>query len=61
MQAPRGPEEDTTNAFTYGGWQFGSDEPDEVAGKILDTFIATTFELLLGRKTYDLFTWYWHR
>jgi dihydrofolate reductase len=58
MQAPGGPEEDTSNGFPYGGWQFGGDE-DEGADKILDTFLAAPFELLLGRRTYAIFAAYW--
>ena len=58
MQAPGGPEEDTSNGFMYGGWQFGGDE-DEVADTLLDRYMATPFELLLGRRTYDIFAAYW--
>ncbi len=57
MQAPGGPEEDTSNGFTYGGWQFGW---DKVADNIMDTIIqAVPFDLLLGRRTYDIFASYW--
>src|SRR5437588_4477814 len=58
MQAPGGPEEDTSNGFAYGGWQFGGDE-DEVVDNILNQFMAAPFELLLGRRTYDIFAAYW--
>jgi dihydrofolate reductase len=58
MQAPGGPEEDPSNGFAYGGWQFGGDE-DEVADNILDKCMAIPFELLLGRCTYDIFAAYW--
>lgn len=58
MQAPGGPEEDTSNGFKFGGWQLGSDE-DKTANNILNKFFATPFELLLGRKTYDIFAGYW--
>jgi dihydrofolate reductase len=58
MQAPGGPEEDTSGGFAYGGWQLGSDWGKE-ADKIMDKFMATPFELLLGKRTYDLFASYW--
>ena len=56
MQAPGGPEEDTSSGFTYGGWQFGW---DKVADNIMDRFMAVPFELLLGRRTYEIFAAYW--
>ena len=56
MQAPGGPEEDTSSGFTYGGWQFGW---DKVADNIMDRFMAAPFELLLGRRTYEIFAAYW--
>ena len=56
MQAPGGPKEDTSNGFSYGGWQSGW---DKVADNIMDKFMATPFELLLGRRTYDIFASYW--
>ncbi|WP_343689742.1 dihydrofolate reductase family protein [Chitinophaga sp.] len=57
LQSPGGPQEDTTNGFIWGGWQFGySDEPSrEALGKIM----AKPFDLLLGRKTYEIFAAYW--
>src|SRR6185437_1415534 len=57
MQAPGGPEEDTSNEFQYGGWQYGYG--DEVTGKTLSSWFAQPFELLLGRRTYDIFAAYW--
>lgn len=56
MQGPGGPEEDTSNGFTYGGWQYGW---DKVADNIMDKYMAVPFELLLGRRTYDIFAAYW--
>src|SRR5216684_8534 len=56
MQAPGGPKEDTSGGFTYGGWQFGW---DKVADNIMDRFMTAPFELLLGRRTYDIFAAYW--
>lgn len=59
MQAPGGPEEDTSNGFRYGGWQMDWNEPDEIADTIMDKLMTTPFELLLGRHTYDIFASYW--
>lgn len=58
MQAPGGPEEDTSGGFAYGGWQYGRFD-DEVTGEILNGFMSQPFELLLGRITYDIFAAYW--
>ena len=57
MQAPGGPEEDTADGFAYGGWQAGFG--DEVSGKIVEEFMKAPFELILGRRTYDIFAGYW--
>jgi dihydrofolate reductase len=57
MQAPGGPEEDTSGGFKYGGWTFPYF--DEFAGKIMEEQMSKTFALLLGRKTYDIFAGYW--
>lgn len=57
MQAPGGPEEDPTDDFNYGGWSFHY--WDERMGKIMDEFMAKPFELLLGRKTYEIFAAHW--
>src|SRR3989344_3480906 len=58
MQAPGGPEEDTTNGFKYGGWQT-SFPPDEMASSIMSGFFSIPFELLLGKITYNIFASYW--
>jgi dihydrofolate reductase len=57
MQAPGGPEEDPSGGFTHGGWsmRFGGEESGEVVGKIM----AGKFDLLLGRRTYEIFAAYW--
>jgi dihydrofolate reductase len=57
MQAPGGPEEDPTGGFKYGGWV----PPywDESIGACMDETFASPFDLLLGRKTYDIFAAYW--
>ncbi len=58
MQAPGGSDEDRAEGFKYGGWQGGYG--DKEADNIFDTKIhATSFDLLLGRLTYDIFASYW--
>lgn len=57
MQAPGGPEEDTSGDFKYGGWTFPYF--DEVSGKEMDKQMQGEYDLLLGRKTYDIFAGYW--
>jgi dihydrofolate reductase len=58
MQAPGGPEEDSSDGFKYGGWQAGVPS-DEMMDSVLSGIFTTPFELLLGRKTYDIFASYW--
>jgi dihydrofolate reductase len=57
MQAPGGPEEDPTGGFTQGGWSV--QYWDEMMGKEMDRTIRTPFDLLLGRKTYEIFAAHW--
>lgn len=57
MQAPGGPEEDPTGGFEYGGWVFP--HADEETGKALFELFEKPFDLLLGRKTYDIFSAFW--
>jgi dihydrofolate reductase len=57
MQAPGAPEEDDSGDFTYGGWSVNY--WDEQMGQVMDETMATPFDLLLGRKTYDIFAAYW--
>jgi dihydrofolate reductase len=57
MQAPGGPEEDPTGNFEYGGWSFNY--WDDIMGKTMDEFMSKPFELLLGRKTYEIFAAHW--
>lgn len=57
MQAPGGPDEDTSGGFKYGGWTFP--HFDETLGEVMDQQMGMTFDLLLGRKTYDIFAAYW--
>lgn len=56
MQAPGGPEEDTSGSFSYGGWV--APYFDEVYGKVLDRQLKPA-DLLLGRKTFEIFASYW--
>lgn len=58
MQAPGGPEEDTSSGFKYGGWQAGVDM-DEMMASTLSAIMRAPFELLLGKKTYEIFASYW--
>ncbi len=57
MQAPGGPDEDPTGGFEYGGWVFP--HADEETGKALFELFEKPFDLLLGRKTYDIFSAFW--
>jgi dihydrofolate reductase len=57
MQAPGGPEEDPADSFTYGGWSVNY--WDDMMGQFMDESMAKPFELLLGRKTYEIFAAYW--
>ena len=57
MQAPGGPEEDPTGGFKYGGWAAGY--WDDFLGGVMDEQMAKPFDLLLGRKTYEIFAAYW--
>jgi dihydrofolate reductase len=56
MQAPGGPEEDTENGFKYGGWT--APYGDESSGKTMQKILEPA-DLLLGRKTFDIFENYW--
>lgn len=57
MQAPGGPEEDTSGGFKYGGWTVPYF--DDFAGKIMAEQMKQPFSLLLGRKTFEIFAAYW--
>ncbi len=57
IQAPGGPEEDTSGGFKYGGWTFPYF--DDFSGKIMTKQMKQPFSLLLGRKTFDIFASYW--
>src|SRR5919107_1630419 len=57
MQAPGGPEEDDSGRFAYGGWSvnYWDDQMSEVMGEAM----SRPFDLVLGRRTYDIFAAYW--
>src|SRR5436190_21943142 len=57
MQAPGGPTEDPTKGFKFGGWVMPYF--DHEFGEELDRFFKEKFDLLLGRKTYEIFAGYW--
>jgi dihydrofolate reductase len=57
MQAPGGPEEDTSGGFHRGGWSVGYF--DEFVGQEMAKEMGHPFDLLLGRRTYDIFASYW--
>ena len=57
MQGPGGPEEDPSNGFTHGGWAMRF--VDDAAGQVIGETIAGEFDLLLGRRTYDIWVTYW--
>lgn len=58
MQAPGGPQEDPTGGFRFGGWTFPwfDESAQQPMGKFL---IEPEYDLLLGRRTYDIFAAYW--
>lgn len=60
MQAPGGPEEDPSENFAFGGWTapFWAEDTDPFMG-VFDHPSDHPFDLLLGRKTYDIFAAYW--
>lgn len=57
MQAPGGPGEDESGGFAYGGWSVNY--WDELMGQVMTEAMSTPFDLLLGRRTYDIFAAYW--
>jgi dihydrofolate reductase len=57
MQAPGGPEEDGEGGFAYGGWSVNY--WDDQMGEVMGEAMSKPFDLLLGRKTYDIFAAFW--
>jgi dihydrofolate reductase len=57
MQAPGGPEEDPSGGFTHGGWAVP--HFDDAVGETVDEWMGRSFDLVLGRKTYEIFAAHW--
>ncbi len=57
IQAGGGPEEDTSGGFAYGGWQ--APYTDDVLGTVMKRQMNMPFDLLLGRKTFEIWAPYW--
>jgi dihydrofolate reductase len=57
IQAGGGPEEDTSGGFAYGGWQ--APYADEVLGTVMNRQMNLPFDLLLGRKTFEIWAAFW--
>ncbi|MFL6754342.1 MAG: dihydrofolate reductase family protein, partial [Sphingomicrobium sp.] len=57
MQAPGGPEEDPSGGFRHGGWSFAfwDGSMEQPFGKVIES----DYDLLLGKRTYDIFSAYW--
>jgi dihydrofolate reductase len=56
MQAPGGPEEDTSGGFRFGGWS--APYGDEISGKVMQKLMKPS-DLLLGRRTFEIWENYW--
>jgi len=57
VQAPGGPTEDTTGGFAYGGWTVPYF--DDFSGQVMGEQMKQPFNLLLGRRTFEIFASYW--
>jgi dihydrofolate reductase len=57
MQAPGGPEEDRDGGFVHGGWS--APLWDDMMGQVMGESMSRPFDLVLGRRTYDIFAAYW--
>ncbi|WP_420478526.1 dihydrofolate reductase family protein [Brevundimonas sp. FT23028] len=57
MQGPGGPQEDTTGGFAFGGWVWP--HFDEASGGLMSQAMGQDYDLLLGRRTYEIFAAYW--
>ncbi len=57
LQAPSGPDEDQLNGFKWGGWAVP--HQDDQTFSTLNKIMSTPFDLLLGRRTYEVFASYW--
>jgi dihydrofolate reductase len=57
MQAPGGPGEDDSGGFKFGGWSVNY--WDDMMGQVMGEQMSVPFDLVLGRKTYDIFAAFW--
>jgi dihydrofolate reductase len=57
MQAPGGPDEDESGDFAFGGWSVNY--WDDQMGENMGEFMSKPFDLILGRKTYEIFAAHW--
>jgi dihydrofolate reductase len=57
MQAPGGPQEDDSGGFEFGGWSVNY--WDELMGEVMGEAMGRPFDLVLGRRTYDIFAAHW--
>jgi dihydrofolate reductase len=57
MQAPGGPDEDRSGGFEFGGWT--APLSDDMVGAAVEASMSEPFDLLLGRRTYEIFAAYW--
>lgn len=61
MQGPGGPQEDTDGGFAHGGWTVPYWENDDVLEAAMGEVFSEPYDLLLGRRTYDIFAAHWPR
>ena len=59
IQAPGGPDEDTSDGFAYGGWAAPYHDQDEAIEAALNKMLSMPLDLLLGRKTFDIWEAFW--
>jgi dihydrofolate reductase len=57
MQAPGGPEEDPSGGFAHGGWS--ANYWDDQMGQVMGESMSAPFDLVLGRRTYEIFAAHW--
>ena len=57
MQAPGGPGEDDSDGFAHGGWSVSY--WDDLMGEVMGAAMSVPFDLVLGRRTYDIFAAHW--
>ena len=59
IQAPGGPDEDTSDGFAYGGWVAPYHDQDKAIEAALNKMLNSPLDLLLGRKTFDIWAAFW--